>query len=145
MRFYIRLLFQLHFGNQDLSTAGVTTSLLPRARRCANSHRPVAITSWIDVASTGAVRGSMPLPFIPVVQAKLRIGAPNDKYAQEVDRVANDVVRMPDPTQTTVAIMESSRLFRRNVRNAPKATCVANAPRKRESCKENHWRHRSLR
>lgn len=31
------------------------------------------------------------------VQAKLKIGAPNDKYEQEADRVAEQVMRMPDP------------------------------------------------
>jgi hypothetical protein len=34
--------------------------------------------------------------FPPVVQAKLRIGRPNDKYEQEADRVADTVMRMPD-------------------------------------------------
>ncbi len=32
------------------------------------------------------------------LQAKLRIGAPNDKYEQEADRVAEQVLRMPEPT-----------------------------------------------
>lgn len=31
-----------------------------------------------------------------VVQAKLRIGAPNDIYEQEADRVADQVMKMPD-------------------------------------------------
>ena len=30
-------------------------------------------------------------------QAKLTIGAPNDKYEQEADRVAGQVMAMPDP------------------------------------------------
>ncbi len=33
----------------------------------------------------------------PVIQAKLRIGQPNDKYEQEADRVADEVMRMPEP------------------------------------------------
>ncbi len=33
-----------------------------------------------------------------VVQPKLRIGQPNDKYEQEADRVADQVMRMPEPT-----------------------------------------------
>ncbi len=33
---------------------------------------------------------------MPIVQAKLRIGASNDKYEQEADRVADEVMRMPD-------------------------------------------------
>ncbi len=31
------------------------------------------------------------------VQAKLKIGKPNDKYEQEADRVAEQVMRKPDP------------------------------------------------
>jgi len=35
--------------------------------------------------------------FLPIIQAKLRIGAPNDKYEQEADRVANQVMSTPEP------------------------------------------------
>jgi hypothetical protein len=33
----------------------------------------------------------------PLIQAKLKIGEPNDAYEQEADRVADAVIRMPDP------------------------------------------------
>ncbi|OUC11762.1 MAG: hypothetical protein B0A82_26620 [Alkalinema sp. CACIAM 70d] len=33
----------------------------------------------------------------PIVQAKLTIGQPNDQYEQEADRVADQVMRMPEP------------------------------------------------
>ncbi len=33
----------------------------------------------------------------PRIQAKLKIGQPNDKYEQEADRVADEIMRMPDP------------------------------------------------
>jgi len=33
-----------------------------------------------------------------IIQAKLRIGQPNDIYEQEADRVADQVMRMPDTT-----------------------------------------------
>lgn len=33
----------------------------------------------------------------PLVQAKLKIGAPNDKYEQEADRVADQVMRISEP------------------------------------------------
>ena len=42
----------------------------------------------------------MPVPFMPIVQAKLRIGPPNDKYEQEADRIANEAVQMTDPKAT---------------------------------------------
>ncbi len=31
------------------------------------------------------------------IQAKLRIGQPNDKYEQEADRISEQVMRMPEP------------------------------------------------
>lgn len=34
------------------------------------------------------------------IQAKLTIGAPNDKYEQEADRVADQIMHMPEPTAT---------------------------------------------
>ena len=36
-------------------------------------------------------------PRLPVVQAKLEIGAPNDRFEQEAELVAEQVMRMPDP------------------------------------------------
>jgi len=33
----------------------------------------------------------------PFIQAKLKIGQPNDKYEQEADRVAEQMMRMPEP------------------------------------------------
>jgi Domain of unknown function (DUF4157) len=40
--------------------------------------------------------GTSPALSHPLIQAKLRIGAPNDKYEQEADRVADHVMRMPE-------------------------------------------------
>ena len=37
------------------------------------------------------------LPKAPVVQTKLKSGEPNDKFEQEADRVADEVMRLPDP------------------------------------------------
>ena len=34
---------------------------------------------------------------VPGVQAKLKIGQPKDKYEQEADRMAEQVMRMPEP------------------------------------------------
>src|SRR6266568_7692442 len=36
-------------------------------------------------------------------QAKLRVGSPNDAYEQEADRIADQVMRMPDPATVTRA------------------------------------------
>jgi len=35
---------------------------------------------------------------IPLIQTKLTINQPVDKYEQEADRVAEEVTHMPDPT-----------------------------------------------
>ena len=32
-----------------------------------------------------------------IVQAKLRVGQPGDKYEQEADRVADEIMQMPEP------------------------------------------------
>ena len=34
----------------------------------------------------------------PAIQPKLMVGAPNDKYEQQADRIADEVMRMPEPT-----------------------------------------------
>ena len=34
----------------------------------------------------------------PLIQTKLKIGQPGDKYEQEADRAAEQVMRMPEPT-----------------------------------------------
>lgn len=36
-------------------------------------------------------------PDLPVIQTKLTVGAPNDRYEQEADRVADQIMRMPAP------------------------------------------------
>jgi len=33
----------------------------------------------------------------PIIQYKLTIGQPDDKYEQEADRVADEIMRMPEP------------------------------------------------
>ncbi|MCK5545286.1 MAG: DUF4157 domain-containing protein [Desulfobulbaceae bacterium] len=41
------------------------------------------------------------------IQAKLKIGAPNDKYEQEADQVADEVLRMPTPPSEQMRHVES--------------------------------------
>ncbi|MEL6353624.1 MAG: DUF4157 domain-containing protein [Cyanobacteria bacterium J06627_28] len=61
----------------------------------------------------------------PKIQHKLKIGAPNDKYEQEADRVANEVVKMPD---SGVVKALSSAL--------PTRTALSSVQRVCEKCKE---------
>lgn len=44
----------------------------------------------------------------PIVQARLRIGAPNDCFEQEADRVADAVMRMPELTFDTARTLGAS-------------------------------------
>ena len=41
--------------------------------------------------------GSLPAPPLPI-QPKLEVGAPGDRYEREADRIADEVMRMPDPS-----------------------------------------------
>ncbi|PSR15932.1 hypothetical protein C8255_20535 [filamentous cyanobacterium CCP3] len=52
-------------------------------------------------------RSKTSAPALPMIQTKLTVGAPNDKYEQEADRVADQIMRMPAP-QSDVA-MRSQR------------------------------------
>jgi hypothetical protein len=47
------------------------------------------------------------------IQAKLAIGQPNDLYEQEADRVADRVMRMPDPAQISPIVSASPPELRR--------------------------------
>lgn len=44
------------------------------------------------------------------VQAKLKLGRPNDRYEQEADRVADEVMRMPQPEGITVSMYEEEKI-----------------------------------
>lgn len=58
-----------------------------------------------------------------ILQPKLTIGSPNDRYEQEADRVADQVMRMPDPTLTKDPQRQRSPLIGYSFRNleiAPK-------------------------
>lgn len=63
-------------------------SMLRFAQSCPLSLPSASICPFGGVCHTCPAR----------VQAKLKIGQPGDKYEQEADRVADEVMRMPDPT-----------------------------------------------
>lgn len=72
--------------------------LHPLSRFNSSHAKPI---SWPNNVPTlqakCACGGGCPQCFGPSLQAKLRIGPQNDKYEQEADRVADQVMRMPDP------------------------------------------------
>ncbi|MCF6218060.1 MAG: hypothetical protein L3J62_11755 [Gammaproteobacteria bacterium] len=53
----------------------------------------VAVRHSAPIVSRNYLNASSP----PWIQAKLKIGQPGDKYELEADRVAEQVMRMPDP------------------------------------------------
>lgn len=58
--------------------------------------------------------------FQPVVQTKLRVGAPDDQYEKEADEIADQVMRMPETKPAT----QSSPISRRGP-EAVQRTCAA--------------------
>lgn len=58
----------------------------------------------------------------PSSHAKLKIGAPNDKYEQEADRVADHVMRMPDPKVQRQA--ESEEEEEEQIQTSPLASTI---------------------
>ena len=58
-----------------------------------SKRRPVTVHQRVN-AGSGFEAGFQPLS-LPI-QTKLKIGEPNDKYEQEADRVADQVMRMPE-------------------------------------------------
>ena len=56
-------------------------------------------SSYLSPARSSLNRSSNSISGLvkPLIQPKLKIGAPNDKYEQEADRVAEQVMRMPEP------------------------------------------------
>src|SRR6266850_849186 len=59
---------------------------------------PTAQSSpWHALHRTLGNQGMQRLLRADVIQAKLRVGEPNDPYEQEADRVAERVMRMPAP------------------------------------------------
>lgn len=64
--------------------------------------RPRLLSSFLPLTRPPLVAGSQNISIItkPLIQTKLKIGAANDKYEQEADRVADQVMRMAEPANT---------------------------------------------
>jgi hypothetical protein len=79
------------------------------AKRPQAFRRPVPHVNSRDTAqkTPSNARARQPMRFLPVVQAKLRIGAANDECERQAERVADQVVSMPR-TQTASGEAASS-------------------------------------
>ena len=67
------------------------------------TRRNAAKVSHTSYSGTGNAGAEFRPPIVkyaigPIIQKKLSVSEPNDKYEQEADRVADQVVRMPEPT-----------------------------------------------
>jgi hypothetical protein len=59
------------------------------------------------------------------IQAKLTVGQPNDKYEQEADRVADQIMRMPDPAiQREIKDLDEDELEQGKIQAKPLATTI---------------------
>ena len=72
----------------------VASSALVRRRKAAAGPRAVDFQPGFE--SPASLLHATSFPIAPVVQTKLTIGEPKDKYEQEADRVAKRVILMPN-------------------------------------------------
>jgi hypothetical protein len=87
----------------EKATATVKTKEIKKTNSSSQSQRterPEVATSPMDqilfLQKTIGNQAVQRLFKSGIVQAKLRIGQPNDIYEQEADRIADEVMRMPD-------------------------------------------------
>lgn len=62
-----------------------------------HTQQPDVNPVWDNLATSFAPRFRSPAGAPPAIQPKLTISQPNDPYEQEADRVADEVMRMPEP------------------------------------------------
>lgn len=96
------------------SVTSAPTGLLQRKCGCGKSAGlgKWGARDWGDETEAPPVLHDLLGSTLPAIQPKLKIGAPNDKYEQEADRVADQVMRMSEPRvqrQREVRINEDSK------------------------------------
>jgi len=69
-----------------------------------SSDRPTVQTKFEGIQCNVDEANTDPLKTFSVIQTKLAIGQPGDRYEQEADRTAAQVMRMPDPQADQAAI-----------------------------------------
>lgn len=77
-----------------LTTKGKAKTATPKPQ--AAKSKPAKNQTFGDLWSGAASFDHHTFTAQPIIQPKLKIGDPNDKYEQEADRVADEVMRMPD-------------------------------------------------
>jgi hypothetical protein len=87
------------------SKAPVSTKPIPK-RKSVGGWR--AVDSQSGFERPASLLHATSLSIAPVLQTKLKIGEPNDKFEQEADRVADEVMRMPEPRALETAEISGS-------------------------------------
>ena len=98
-------------AKRPAAAGGKAAAAMPARSRSAGAHTGLldgALPGEADRRAAGGGGsdsgfrfGTLPLhaPGAPAPQAKLKVSRPGDKYEQEADRVADTVLRMPDPSR----------------------------------------------
>jgi hypothetical protein len=126
----IRIVFleQLTYKKSDRAIRSKTSAPPKEITRSDHPDSRKKILALQQTAGNQAVQRMMKSG---VLQAKLRIGQPNDIYEQEADRVAEQVMRMPDPSRTLECLTVSQ----------PAAAAIQ---RKCIRCKNNEYDEKKL-
>ena len=66
----------------------------------ATKRKPLATRHTMESQPGLGILGVRPSTTVPTIQTKLKIGEPNDRFEQEADRVADQVMRMPDRSES---------------------------------------------
>ncbi len=93
-------------GGHHTTEAGHRDRDCPRCsvtNRHATTRRTAAQPRGLDLQDTLGNRGVLRL-----IQAKLAVGRPGDAYEQEADRVAETIMRMPDPSAGPPSLASAS-------------------------------------
>ena len=91
------------FALMSKSQTKQATSKKPAAKR-----KPLPNRHAMEVQPGLGIWGIRPATAAPTIQTKLKIGEPNDKYEQEADRVAEQVMRMPNNAATGPATFSAA-------------------------------------
>jgi hypothetical protein len=86
---------------QEAAPENMMAREAPRGSSWDFSKIPVFPPDRADRPQSSSLRAATPLP--GAIQAKLVVGQANDPLEHQADRVAKQVMRMPDPTVSTVA------------------------------------------
>jgi hypothetical protein len=88
------------------------------AERVAN--QVLAVSAHTGIQMRASRLSSTASPSTAVIQPKLKVGEPNDKFEQEADQVADKVMKMPAPLSPATAISTSASVH-------PSSHCVGSA------------------